>query len=58
MEKTKQGLRSEIDATLMSFVEMDLEIYGYVTEETVRAFRNQNTELPEAVRTNLKTLEQ
>ena len=58
MEQTKKGLRPEIDSTLMFFVEMDLKIYGYVTEDTVRAFRNQNTELPEIVKVNLKTVEQ
>ncbi len=40
-------LQTEIDETLLFLAQMDLNLYGYVTDGTKEAFAVQNVELPE-----------
>jgi len=42
-----EGLKKEIDATLIWFAETDINIYGKITQGTLDAFKAQNVELPE-----------
>lgn len=39
-------LKQEIEATLLFFIQTDLEIYGFVTENTKEAFKTQGGILP------------
>lgn len=45
-----EGLKKEIDQTLMFFVSSDLKIYGYITTNTVECFAVQNRKFPEALK--------
>lgn len=40
------GLQQEIDATLIFFIETDINIYGKISESTKEAFKVQGVEIP------------
>jgi len=49
-----EGLKKEIDQTLMFFVSSDLQIYGHITVSTVECFEMQNRQFPEALKEFIK----
>jgi len=40
-----EGLKKEVDATLLFFVETDIKIYNNISESTREAFRVQNVDI-------------
>lgn len=44
-----ENLKSEINDTLLFFVESDLKIYGFITKGTIEAFETQNVKLPDSL---------
>lgn len=46
-----QGLKNEINETLLFFVESDIKIYGFITKGTEEAFKTQGVKIPESLNT-------
>lgn len=40
-----EGLKKEVDATLLFFVETDIKIYNNISESTREAFKVQNVDI-------------
>lgn len=40
-----EGLKKEVDATLLFFVETDIKIYNNISEKTREAFKVQNVDI-------------
>lgn len=54
-----EGLKKEVDATLLFFVETDIKIYNNISESTREAFRVQNVDInsiPDKYKKYLKNL--
>jgi hypothetical protein len=45
-----EGLKNEIDQTLMFFVKTDLQIYGHITADTLECFEVQKRKFPEVLK--------
>lgn len=41
-----EGLKQEINATLMFFIDTDINIYGKISDRTKEAFKVQGVEIP------------
>ena len=56
MRKTKDqiidGLKREINSTLLFFVAMDFQMFGIVTDDTKEAFKKQGVKFPESLNTH------
>lgn len=39
-------LKKEVDETVLFFAQMDMQLYGHITQETVDIFEIQNTAFP------------
>ena len=54
MEKILQQLKQEVSNTLFFFVQGDMQIYGHITAETVKAFETQGKTFPDVLREFVK----